>query len=177
MTFSDWYHRHLQAPDPQEPASPPPFKSGDRVIVQSLTEHVEDLDGQILNGQHGTVVAVWFTTDPEDVFGPWTVKVRLDGDSDDLNFAAAELVRETEPPAPAGPTTVTVTQPEDDEPVPYVPTGEVPADGVQHWIQRAKELRHETPVYDDVAASAMARDGLAAEVEAYLAEVAAGGAA
>lgn len=173
MTFSDWYHRHLQAPDPMEPASPPPFKEGERVVVSSSFE-----DGAFLDGYRGVVVAVEFTTNTDDPFGPWVIRVMLDNDKTPTKFHADELTREGEHTEPTEPPTVTVTQPEDiDTPVPYVPTGEVPADGVQHWIQRAKELRHETPVYDDVAASAMARDGLAAEVEAYLAEVAAGGAA
>lgn len=167
--FDRWQRRHLAA-DPMEPASPPPFQPRDRVVVSA-----PHMDGFFTHGHHGIVVDVEFTTDDNDPFGPWIIFVVLDGDPARQRFHAAELTRETEPPAPVEPPTITVTQPEDDdEPVPYVPTD----GGGQHWIQCAKELRHETtPLYDDVAASAMARDGLAAEVEAYLADVAAGGAA
>lgn len=180
--FEQWTRRHLAA-DPMEPASPPPFAKGDRVVV---SPHA--MDGMFVSGHHGVVVSVEFTTDTEDVYGPWIIRVRLDGQRDVLKFHAAELTREGEHEEPSGPVVTFVKQPEDTEPPapheddyePYT-GGEVPAQGVAHWIQRAKELRHETvftdtPVYDDVVASAMAADGLAAEVSAYLAEVAGGAA-
>lgn len=70
-----------------------------------------------------------------------------------------------------------------DEPIPYTlaeadedfaADGEIPADELGYWLQQARELRYEmvlsdSPVYDQVAAEAMSRDGLAAEVEAWLA--------
>lgn len=169
--FENWYHRHLADNDPApEPASPPPFVETDRVVVSVPADHAEDLDGQILNGQHGTVVEVRFTSDPDDVYGPWVIKVLIDRDSEPMMFHADELRRETTDPSAAEPVVVSVKQPEDDpdQPVPYVPAS------LEPWIQRAKELRHEavftdTPVYDDVVAEALSADGLAAEVEAWLA--------
>lgn len=193
--FEQWTRRHLAA-DPQEPASPPPFAAGDRVVV---SPHA--MDGMFVSGHHGVVVGAEFTTDPEDVYGPWIIRVRLDGQRDALKFHAAELTREGEHEEPeSGPVTVFVKQPEDteppspheddfesytgadlDAPVPYKPTRAADLESLKPWIQRAKELRHETvftdtPLYDDVVASAMASDGLAAEVSAYLAEVAGGAA-
>jgi hypothetical protein len=177
--FEQWTRRHLAA-DPQEPASPPPFAIGERVVV---SPHA--MDAMFLGGHHGRVTATTFTTDENDPYGPWVITVILDGDPTPMKFHAAELTREGEHEEPSSePVTVFVKQPEDTElPAPhegdYEPYtgGEVSADSVASWIQRAKELRHETmpidsPVYDDVVASAMAGDGLAAEVSAYLAQVA-----
>jgi hypothetical protein len=160
------FDRFKSSPDPQEPASPPPFRITDRVIVSGAA-----LDGMFTAGLHGAVVNVEFTTDENDPYGPWVIMVAPDGLRDILKFHAAELTREPKHAAPAAPPVVTVTQPEDEA---YSPQGEVPSDDLAGWIQRAKELRHETvftdtPVYDDVSASAMARDGLAYEVEAWLA--------
>lgn len=192
--FEQWTRRHLAA-DPQEPASPPPFVVNDRVVVSSEFE-----DAAFITGSHGNVVGVQFTTDPEDEYGPWVIRVILDGDSEPMKFAHHELTRETGPAEPPAPVTIFVKQPEDteptaphgddyepytgadlDAPVPYAPTRAADLESLKPWIQRAKELRHETvftdtPVYDDVTASAMAADGLAAEVSAYLAEVAGGAA-
>lgn len=170
--FDQWRRRHLAA-DPQEPASPPPSTAGDRVVVSSEFE-----DAAFITGTHGKVIGVEFTTDPEDEYGPWIIWVLLDGDSEPTKFAAQELTRETGPAEPSVPLTVFVKQPEDTEPpAPHGPA--TPTADVAHWVQRAKELRHErisfdTPIYDDVNASAMAADGLAAEVSAYLAQVAGG---
>jgi hypothetical protein len=106
--FDEWHRRHLAA-DPQGPASSPPFKVDDRVVVR------EDSDDMFLVGLHGRVLDVEHTTDPEDVFGPWRVRVHIDGMRDPLNFESHELVRETGPaPAPV-PRAVVVTQPEDEE--------------------------------------------------------------
>lgn len=192
--FEQWTRRHLAA-DPQEPASPPPFKVDDRVVVVQDEE-----DGMFLSGLHGTVLSVEFTSDVEDPFGPWVVRVGIDGMKKDnvLKFSSTELVPETGPAPTPEPLAVFVKQPEDteppaphgddyepymgadlDAPVPYAPTRAADLESLKPWIQRAKELRHETvfadtPVYDDVTASAMAADGLAAEVSAFLAEVAGG---
>ena len=130
MSFMD---RFKPGQDPMEPASPPPFVERDRVVVQSLND-AEDLDGQILNGQHGEVTAVWFTANPDDAFGPWVVKVRIDGDVEAMLFHADELVRETKAPTPAPwVAKVTVSQPEDDpdQPVPYTFVGQVGPDAEQ----------------------------------------------
>lgn len=180
MSFKDWYHRHLES-DPMEPASPPPFREGDRVVVSSEFE-----DSAFITGSHGKVISAEFTTDPEDEYGPWVIRVLLDGDSTPMKFAAHELTRETGPAEAPTPMVVTVTQPEDvedfaaDEPVPYVPTETVVSPSLLPWIQRAKELRFETlpetPVFDQVREDALSADGLAAEVEAYLASVAGGAA-
>lgn len=161
MALFKW-QRRLQAEDPQEPASPPPFKVTDRVVVTSSFE-----DGAFLDGYRGTVVGVQFTTDPDDPYGPWVIQVQVDGLRDLLKFHASELAREPEHEEPAEAPVVTVTQPEDT---------------LAPWLQRAKELRYETvfphtPVFDAVTAEALSRDGLAAEVESFLAEVADGGAA
>lgn len=192
--FDQWYRRHLGA-DPQEPASPPPFAINNRVVVSSEFE-----DAAFITGSHGKVVGVQFTTDPEDEYGPWVIRVLLDLDREPMKFAAHELTRETGPAELPAPMTIFVKQPEDteppaptedgcepytgtdlDAPVPYKPTRAADLESLKPWIQRAKELRHETmpidsPVYDDVTASAMAADGLAAEVSAFLAEVAGGAA-
>lgn len=196
MTFYDWAHRHLAGNDPApEPASPPPFKTDDRVVV---SPHA--MDAMFVGGRHGIVVGVEFTTDENDPYGPWIIRVRLDGQRDVLKFHAAELTREGEHEEPTEAVTVFVKQPEDteppapheddfepyagadlDAPVPYKPTRAAELESLKPWLQRARELRHETvftdtPVYDDVTASAMAADGLAAEVSAFLAEVAGGAA-
>jgi hypothetical protein len=173
MSLFDRWQRRLIAADPQEPASPPPFTARDRVVVSP-----QAVDGMFLGGRHGIVTDIEFTTDPEDVFGPWIVSVILDDDPQPMKFHAAELTREHETREHTEAVTVAVTQPEDDEPVPYTPVV-ANTDSLAPWIQRAKELRYETvftdtPVFDDVVSQAMAADGLAAEVSAYLADVAGG---
>lgn len=181
MSFLDKFRPGI---DPMEPASPPPFAAGDRVVVR------DDADDQFLAGLHGKVIDIHFTADPEDVFGPWVTRVHIDGMREPLKFEARELARETGPADPPAPLTVFVKQPEDtepavphedeyDAPVPFTPTRAADLESVKPWLQRARELRHETvpidsPVFDDVVSEAMSRDGLAAEVSAYLAEVAGG---
>jgi hypothetical protein len=137
--FDEWHRRHLAA-DPQEPASPPPFKTGDRVMVSSQFE-----DAAFITGTHGVVLTVEFTTDPNNEYGPWDVRVLLDGDGEPMHFAAHELTRETEPaPAPVPPV-VTVTQPEDEEgfaadaPYPTIPF---------------RENVSATPIYDELRSCA-----------------------
>jgi hypothetical protein len=150
MSIFDWFKG---APDPQEPASPPPFTVGDRVTVSPAA-----VDGMFLGGRRGVVVSHQFTTDPEDVFGPWIIWVILDDDPTRQKFHAAELTRAPKHVAPLPRRVISVTQPEDTEE--YTGQGEIPPTGY---------LLEETPLYDDVSQSAMARDGLAAEVEAWLA--------
>lgn len=179
MSFLDKFRPGV---DPMEPASPPPFAVDDRVVVR------DDADDPFLAGLHGKVIDIHFTTDPEDVFSPWVTRVHIDGMREPLKFEARELARETGPADPPAPLTAFVKQPEDTEPPaphdddyePYT-GGEVPSDSIGPWLQRAKELRHETvftdtPVFDQVTAEALSADGLAAEVEAFLAEVAGGAA-
>lgn len=117
MSFRAWFR---PGNDPQEPASPPPFAPADRVVVSPRA-----IDGMFLGGHHGTVEQVDFTTDPDNPFGPWVVKVLLDGQSETMSFHAAELTRETQDPEPPEAVKVTITQPEDDDftadaPIPYV---------------------------------------------------------
>ena len=104
------------------------------------------MDAMFVGGQHGAVVDVEPMTDPKDAFYPWAVHVRLDNGME-YAFDASELTLEKDPPAEAD---------EED----FAADGEVPP----------------TPLFDDVVSEAEARDGLAAEVEAYLAHVAQGGA-
>lgn len=193
MSFLDKFRPGI---DPQEPASPPPFAIDERVVISSEFE-----DTAFITGSHGKVVGAQFTTDPEDEYGPWVIRVLLDREP--MKFAAHELTRETgdawrryvaiperpvifvkqpedtEPPAPHEDDYEPYTGADLDAPVPYKPTRAADLESLKPWLQRARELRHETmpidsPVYDDVTASAMAADGLAAEVSAYLAEVAGG---
>lgn len=151
--FDEWHRRHLAA-DPQEPASPPPFATGDRVMVSSQFE-----DAAFITGTHGVVVTIEFTTDPENEYGPWDVRVLLDGDSEPMHFAAHELTRETEhAPAPQ-PLVVTVTQPEDEE------------DFASARLPKRIPFREDvpsTPIYDQIREEALAADGFASEVEADL---------
>ena len=172
MSFFD---RFRPARDPQEPATPPPFKHGDRVVVLPGT-----VDGVFLTGQHGVVTQVVFTTDPDDPFGPWVVFVFLDGDAQWTRFHADELTRETTPPA----VTINVTQPEDED---FTAQGEVPADTIipvtdatgdvigrigiasqPSVVGPDREQLQETPVYDQVREEALAERMFAAKVEADL---------
>jgi hypothetical protein len=100
MSFLD---RFKAAPDPQEPASPPPFQTGDRVIVSPIA-----VDAMFLSGKHGEVIGVEFTTDRNDPYGPWIISVLLDGDNMKMAFSSAELTREPEEDFAA------------DTPIPYV---------------------------------------------------------
>lgn len=146
----------------------PPFEMGERVIVLDTAD-----DAMFIGGARGIVIGVDLNTDPREPFGPWVVSVELDNGLK-LAFDPAELRRETEPPAPH--------EDEHDRPVPFVPTTKAKLENLKTWIQRARELQYEglgedNPVYDDVRQEAMAADGLAAEVSAYLAQVVDGGAA
>lgn len=116
MSWKDWAHRHLQAPDPQEPASPPPFAIGERVIATIPAVGAGDRD----HARHGKVVAVEFVTDPDNPYGPWMITVLLDGETMKAAFHAAELTREPKPARH-----LATPEPEEDfaadEPVPYLP--------------------------------------------------------
>lgn len=150
--FNEWHRRHLAA-DPQEPASPPPFKVNDRVVVR------DDSDDPFLAGLHGQVLNIHFTSDPEDVFGPWVVRVHIDGMRDPLNFEARELALETGPAPTPKPLVANVRQPEDEE------------DFASARLPKRIPFREDvpaTPIYDQVREEALAVGGFANGVEADL---------
>lgn len=149
--FDEWHRRHLAA-DPQEPASPPPFATGDRVMVSSQFE-----DAAFITGTHGVVVSVEFTTDPENEYGPWDVRVLLDGDSEPMHFAAHELTRETEPAPTPAPMVITVTQPEDEE--------DFAADAIVPTIPFREDVSA-TPIYDALRSCAEFGNRVEADLKA-----------
>jgi hypothetical protein len=150
MSLFDNWVRRIVAGDPMEPASPPPFAIGDRVVVSAAV-----MDGMFTSGRCGEVIGVEFITDREDAFGPWKISVLLDGDHLKMAFAASELTHE-----PKHQTVDEVAAEfgvDLNEPVPYVPV-----------IGPEREQLPETPVYDQVRDEALAEHMFASKVETDL---------
>lgn len=175
MTFNDWFHRHLAD---AEPATPPPFTPGARVIVS-----VGVLNAPLAR-RRGAVLSVEHTTDPNNPYGPWVVTVLLDVDQTRMVFHAAELTREPKPlnsPADIAaafgvPESVLVEppMPHADDYEPYTPVGEVPP--TCSLPLPFRENIPATPIYDQIREEALAVDGFANQVEADLRVLTEGGA-